>query len=112
MADSAVEGFARQQLTLGRIIFVTATLISVMAGIESLVGKYLGGNQSAVIWAFTATMCFFALVMILNYCVYAQSIIQDELDRVALAKSELEDSVLLKRVSSASTMKNRRKRGK
>lgn len=83
--------------------------VSLYAGLDYIYKEYVakGANTEPLIWALTSTFFIGTIFALLNYCTYAQLILQDEVDRIAKAKSDLENILLNSRRSSV-----RKKRGK
>ncbi|MCA0938236.1 hypothetical protein LCL85_22115 [Vibrio alginolyticus] len=84
------------------------SFVTIVGFFDYIYKEYLGGegNNTPVIWACTIGLGIVAFFGLLNYCVYAQSIVRDEIERVSKAKARLEEQVMRKRLSS----KGRRKK--
>ena len=78
------------------------TFLTVVLSFDYIYSEYFAqtsGNEP-IIWAGTIALGVTSFFGLLNYCVYAQSIVKDEIERVTLQKSKLEEQVLRKRISS------------
>jgi len=77
--------------------------IGTIVGLDYIYRVFLDNdakNQEPLIWAFSVTSGVFLLIGVMNYCAYGQGIMQDEIDRISRAKSELEKKVLKTRRTS------------
>jgi hypothetical protein len=83
-----------------------------LGGVSGLVtiGSVFNVNSGLLIWSITVVLGIFVLWGILSYCVVMQGIKDDEIKRMSNAATRLQNTVLHKRASSASTVKNRKKR--
>ncbi|MDP2592931.1 hypothetical protein Q8W41_26075 [Vibrio splendidus] len=86
-----------------------ASFLTIAVSFDYIYKEYLGGgnDNTPVIWACTVALGFVAFFAVLNYCVYAQSIVRDEIERVSEAKAKLEEQVLRKRLSSKGRKKKK-----
>lgn len=84
------------------------TAIGILISMDYIYTNFLiPSSREPLIWAMTTTFGAISFFSLLNYCAYAQSIVQDEVDRVSKAKSALEMEILNLRRSSD---KSRRKK--
>ncbi|EHH2475278.1 hypothetical protein H8F06_11745 [Vibrio fluvialis] len=88
-----------------------ASFLTIAVSFDYVYKEYLGksGDNTPIIWACTVALGFVAFVGLLNYCVYAQSIVRDEIERVSAAKAKLEEQVLRKRLSSNTSGRRKKK---
>jgi hypothetical protein len=86
-----------------------ASFLTIAVSFDYVYKEYLskGGNNDPLIWAFTVALGFVAFIGLLNYCVYAQSVVADEIVRVSAAKAKLEEQVLRRRLSSKANSRRR-----
>ncbi len=106
---SALKIFRDRVSKLG-IFGLFSAFVGVVVGLDYIYKEYLTNGAEptdAIIWAFTAAFGFLMIFGLLNYCVYAQGILQDEVDRVSKVKSQLENSILHNRKSSARKGRNK-----
>jgi hypothetical protein len=100
-------------LTKVNIFGLFAGFVSVVVGFDYVYKEYLlpdGSNEDALVWAFTVALGFLGFFGLLNYCLFAQSIMQDEINRMCVVKERLESALLTnKRRSSKNTKKGNKK---
>ena len=92
------------------LVGLFASFLTIAVSFDYIYKEYLNiaNSNTPIIWACTIALGIVAFVGLLNYCVYAQSIVKDEIERVSEAKANLEAQILRKRLSS--TPKGRRKK--
>jgi hypothetical protein len=97
----AFSRFVKEKVTGLSILTVLATYISVVVGLDYIYTSYWGSpNAAAIAWAGSLALGIYAFVGLLNYCWFAQTNMQDEIDRITAIKARLEAQVLKKRQSS------------
>lgn len=97
----AFSRFVQEKVTGLGILATLATYISVLVGLDYIYRTYwVGPNASAIVWAASGALGIYAFVGLLNYCWFAQTIMQEEIDRITSIKARLEAQVLKKRQSS------------
>ena len=80
-----------------------AILLTILLGMDYIYNNYLvvdGNANDALIWDLTVTVSIWSLFGILGYCIYAQNIMQDEINRMSVAKVKLEKTLLNNRRTS------------
>jgi hypothetical protein len=94
-------GFVRKKFTGTRIFQLLVMYIGLAAALDTLCREYIENDGiPPLLWALSVSFGMFLLFGILNYCAYAQSTLQDEIDRMAKAKERLESKVIPDRKSS------------
>lgn len=88
------------KITIGSLFSHLGTAITLATGFIFLYQCFGGDDNSPLIWGLTAMFFTCAFFMLLNVCAYAQSVLHDEVERCARAKSKLESATLKKRKSS------------
>lgn len=97
----AFSRFVREKVTGVGIVTSLAAFIGTVVGLDYLYSTYWDTPGAyPIVWAFSAAFAMFVFVGLLNYCWFAQSIMQDEIDRITSVKARLEGQVLKKRQSS------------
>lgn len=92
------------------VFAVFSGFLTVITALDYIYKEYLhSGSQPSdtMIWAFSGALTFFCLFGILSYCLYAQGILQDEIDRMSKTKATLEAKILNNRRSSSAKQKPR-----
>jgi hypothetical protein len=80
-----------------------AALLTILLGMDYIYNNYLTVNgyaNNALIWALTVTLSIWSLFGILNFCLYSQGVMQDEIERMGQAKVKLEKALLNNRRTS------------
>ena len=97
-------GFLREKVTGVGILTTFGAFVGTVVGLDYLYETYwvssASGCTEPFIWSASITLGFYVFFGLLNYCWYAQMIMQDEIDRVTKIKARLETQVLKKRRSS------------
>ena len=77
------------------------TFVGAIAALDYFYKTYwVGPTTEPIVWAFTIVLVLYGFIGILNYCFFAQLVMQNEIDRMAVIKARLEAQVLKKRQSS------------
>ncbi|WP_264922606.1 hypothetical protein [Vibrio vulnificus] len=99
----------RKTISQVSLFNLLAGSIGIYAGLDYVYNNYItkATSNDPLIWAMTVTLGVCSFIALLNYCAYAQSVVQDEVDRIAEAKAELEKAVLNMRRSSKPKKKRR-----
>jgi hypothetical protein len=76
--------------------------VSLLGGLWYVCDTVIDGGDPLhpLIWACTVTFSIFVFFGLFLYCLFAQSLMQDELGRVTKVKEELETLLLKRRLSS------------
>ena len=79
-----------------------ATFVSLVAALDYVWNTYFAvtRGREPLVWALTVALALFIFFALLNYCWFAQSLLQDEIDRITLVKARLENQILSRRISS------------
>lgn len=98
---SSFRQFIREKVVGWGIFGITATFLGTLASLDYAYQTYWSGEPaSSITWAATVTLGFYLFVGLLNYCWFAQSAMQDEIDRMSRVKARLEEQFLSNRGSS------------
>jgi hypothetical protein len=94
--------FAKENVTKASTFVGFATFVSLVLGLDYVWNTYFAieRGREPLVWALTFSTACFAFFGILNYCWFAQSLLQDEIDRITAVKARLEGQILSKRLSS------------
>jgi membrane-bound metal-dependent hydrolase YbcI (DUF457 family) len=93
--------FIKEKMTRTSSIAAFVAYVGTVGILNELCKDYTNsGGNAPLLWALTATTCFFILFLLLGYCFYAQSIMDDEIKRISKEKSKLHSKILKKRISS------------
>lgn len=98
----AARRFAEQFANVKSVFHGLVCYVSLLGGLWYVCDTLIDGGDPLhpLIWAFTVTFFVFVFFGLFLYCLYAQSLMQDELDRVTKVKGELEAPFLKRRLSS------------
>lgn len=93
--------FIKEKILSFRALGTFFTFVGALAALDYLYKTYwVGPTTEPIVWAFTIVLVFYGFIGILNYCFFAQLIMQGEIDRMAKVKARLEAQILKKRKSS------------
>jgi len=94
--------YIREKVTGLGIVSTLSTYIGAVVGLDYLYSTYWAASNNAtpVVWAGSVTFGIYLFVGLLNYCWFAQMIMQEEIDRITSVKARLEAQILKKRQSS------------
>lgn len=93
--------FIKKKVTSLSALTILSTYIGVVVGLDYLYKTYwVGPTTEPIVWAASITLGLYAFVGLLNYCLFVQLTMQDEIDRITAVKAKLEGKVLKKRRSS------------
>lgn len=97
-----LNGFVKAKVTLSSTFAGLVAFVSTVAALEYLWDKFFLASKGVepLIWAISVTLGLFMFGGLASYCVYAQSTLLDELERVVQVKIRLENLVLQRRLSS------------
>lgn len=97
---------------LGNYIKLRVTSASTFLGLSAFVSLVVGMDYvwttyfqqtrgtAPLVWGLTVATGLFLFFGVLNYCWYAQSVLESEVERITLVKARLEAQLLKKRISS------------
>lgn len=88
----------KEKVTASNLFVAFATFIGLVTGLESLYEKHI--QDPPILWAYSISIGLFVLWCLLNYCWIAQSVMQDEINRISEVKTRLEGQVIKSRQSS------------
>lgn len=75
--------------------------ISAVIALDYIYKTYwVGPTTEPIVWALTVILTLYIFIGILNYCFFAQLIMQEEINRISAIKARLEAQILKKRQSS------------
>ncbi len=95
--------FIKEKITGLRILSTFATYAGTVVALDYVYKTYwIGPTTEPIVWAASITLGLYAFIGLLNYCLFAQTKMQDEIDRITAVKAKLETKVLKKRRSSKS----------
>lgn len=93
--------FIKEKIISIKAISSFFAFISTLIALDYLYKTYwVGPTTEPIVWAFTVALTLYIFIGILNYCFFAQLIMQDEINRIAAIKARLEAQILKKRKSS------------
>lgn len=94
--------YIKENVTKASTFVGFATFVGLVVGLDYVWTTYFAveRGRDPLVWALTFSTACFAFFGLLNYCWFAQSLLQDEIDRITAVKARLEGQVLSKRLSS------------
>lgn len=94
--------FLKEKVTKANTFVVFATFVSLVLGLDYIWNTYFAieRGHGPLVWALTCATATWAFFGLLNYCWFAQSLLQDEINRITAVKARLERQILSKRLSS------------
>lgn len=93
--------FIKEKLTGLRALSAFITYISTVVALDYIYKTYwVGPTTEPIVWAASVTLGLYTFIGLLNYCLFSQTIMQDEINRITGIKARLETQMLKKRQSS------------
>lgn len=98
----ALGKYLKDRVTAASTFFGFSAFVSMAVGLDYVWGTYFQQDRGTapLVWGLTVTLTIFLFFGLLNYCWYAQSMLQSEIERITAVKARLETQVLRKRLSS------------
>ena len=96
-----IKDFLREKFTAIGVIKGLGAYLGILGGLHLLFNWLVAdSDDGAIVWASTIALGLYAFFGLMNYCLFAQMKMQEEIDRMAHSKSRLERAVLTNRQSS------------
>jgi hypothetical protein len=98
----SLKGFVARNANAKRVFETFCLYVGTAVALKELY-EWLCGDipgTSPLLWAYTVTFVLLLFFWLLNYCFYAQSLMQDEINRITDVKREYEEIILKNRLSS------------
>jgi hypothetical protein len=94
--------YFKERVTAASTFLGFSAFVSTAVGLDYVWGTYFQQDRGTapLVWGLTVTLGLFLFFGLLNYCWYAQSVLQSEIDRITDVKARLESQMLKKRLSS------------
>lgn len=94
--------YVKERVTAASTFFGFSAFASLVLGLDYVWGTYFQQDRGTapLVWGLTVALGAFLFFGLLNYCWYAQSILQSEIERTIAVKARLESQLLKKRLSS------------
>jgi len=94
--------YVKTRVTAASTFFGFSAFVSMVVGLDYVWTTYFQQSHGTapLVWGLTVTLGIFLFFGLLNYCWYAQSVLQSEIERITSVKARLESQLLKKRLSS------------
>lgn len=98
----SLKGFVQRNANAKRVIETFVAFVGLATALKEAY-EWLGSDApttSPLLWAYTVAFFILVFFWTINYCFYAQCLMQDEIDRISDIKRKYEELTLSKRISS------------
>jgi RsiW-degrading membrane proteinase PrsW (M82 family) len=102
-----VQAYLKKKVT-GVSTFATfSAFVTVAIGADYVWNTYFEQQKGSapLVWGLSVAFFLFLFFGLLNYCWYAQSVLEDEIERITQVKARLESQLLKTRLSSSKRKK-------